>query len=246
MSADALACGPFSSYPRFEGGDLTALRYATRGQHYWYDGTVALDDAPLLPSVAGHYFVIDANYRVLYVGQSIDIRRRWFEGHHQFFRAKQAGGAWIGYVESFTADSVTQDREAAKAFLLQEEKLLIQLYAPALNREGADSFTLRNRYRAKAVRYFERLGQEARLRGPLHDDSVALFFYAAESYLGRDGAMTLYDVTTRDRYPHRIGRNHNALLQQDETFMERAALAAQSAAKKAQHKGKHSTKAHAS
>lgn len=234
--------GPFSTFPRFTGGPVLELFYSTRGDHYWYDGTVPIDNAPELPPVAGHYFVLDDLYKVLYVGQSINIRKRWFEGHHQFFRAKQAGGVRIGYVRSLDEEFVAEDRDAAKAFLLKEEKVLIQLYAPQLNRENVDKFTLRNKYRCNAVRYFERLAKEARLLGPLQDDSVALFFYANESYLGRRAAMTLYDIATRDRYPHRIGRGCNALLQHDEFFLERAALAAQSTAKRAQHKAKRTRK----
>jgi hypothetical protein len=238
--------GPFSAFPLFLGGPVSELFYSTRGEHYWYDGTVSIDNAPELPSVAGHYFVLNDLYKVLYVGQSINIRKRWFEGHHQFFRAKEAGGVRIGYVRSLEGEFVAEDRSAAKAFLLKEERVLIKLYAPTLNRESVDKFTLRNRYRRNAVRYFERLAKEARLLGPLQDDSVALFFYAAESYLGREGAITLYDVATRDRYPHKVERHYNVLLQQDETFMERAALAAQGTTKKPQHRSKHPAKTHAS
>ena len=194
--------GPFSVYPKFQQGSFTELRASSYGARYWYDGTVRLDDAPDLPSVPGHYFVLNQLYNVLYVGQSLDIRKRWFEGHHQFFRAKQQGGHWIGYVQSLPIDAVIQDKQAVKALLLTEEAALIRLYAPLLNREKHSSLVLRSRQRKQAVKFFERLAGETRLGRTPTADSLALFFYANEIFLGRTDAMVLAVLATRDRHPH--------------------------------------------
>jgi hypothetical protein len=211
-----LAYGPFSGYPKCTSGSFRQLVDQTYGKRYWYDGMVSIDDAPDLPSVPGQYFILDNRYNVLYVGQSLDMRKRWFEGHHQFFRAKRQGGQLIGYVQSFSPDALVFNREQAKTLLLQEEAALIRLYAPLLNREKHPSALLRNKHKKRAIGFFERLAVQGRLEKPPSADSLALFFYAGESFLGRADAMVLAVIATRDRYPHLLGKWSCALPDQEE------------------------------
>jgi hypothetical protein len=215
MTETAVA-GPYSTYPKFTSGTLSDLKASTTPLRYWYDGRVALDCAPELPAAPGLYFVLDGDMEVLYVGESTNMRKRWFEGHHQFFRAKQQGGQWIGYIKFPAA---TWDDESApeilKELLRKEEAALIRLYAPALNRGSVHPEIRRSRFRRKAVKYFERLATEARIGCPLVVDSLALFFYANESYLGREDAMVLARVAVRTVYWHHLASMCELLMHQD-------------------------------
>lgn len=52
-----------------------------------------------LPSICGIYFLLSSNGEVLYIVQSLDIRRRWMSHHRfkEFAQIDEAKIAWLEY-----------------------------------------------------------------------------------------------------------------------------------------------------
>lgn len=75
-----------------------------------------------LPSFAGIYLVIDGRGVLLYIGQSVDIRRRWKGNHHCKTFLKGRKDVVIAWVEMEN-----------KSERLATETLLIKFYDPDFN-----------------------------------------------------------------------------------------------------------------
>jgi excinuclease UvrABC nuclease subunit len=77
----------------------------------------------LLPQVSGIYKVLDANQKVLYIGQAKNIYRRWQSGHHKIAEILALCGtnAYIEWVE------------IPEWLLNRAENAAICFYQPSLN-----------------------------------------------------------------------------------------------------------------
>ena len=82
--------------------------------------SVPFDEADLqLPEEPGCYIVTTKQKIPLYVGQSMNMRRRWAGGHHQTFPCLRAGAKFIYYY-------VNNDP-------IETEKEYIEFFKPYLN-----------------------------------------------------------------------------------------------------------------
>ena len=80
--------------------------HSTRNAIYRYSSRgvitiVTIDRIESLPQVSGIYKVLDANKKVLYIGQAKNIYLRWHKGHHKIAEILSMCGtnAYIEWVE---------------------------------------------------------------------------------------------------------------------------------------------------
>jgi len=86
---------------------------------------IPFEERGLLPSSAGIYVVVDANNLVWYVGQSVDIRKRWFgKNHHRYPQLIRANRR-LRYKIYWQSCPINQ--------LNEKEIFYINLFKPELN-----------------------------------------------------------------------------------------------------------------
>lgn len=83
--------------------------------------SVRYDNKARLPIASGIYFVIDDSNEILYIGQAINIKTRWYYHHrkHEFKGREDIRIAWLDI-----------DRD----HLRKAESILIDIYQPCLNK----------------------------------------------------------------------------------------------------------------
>jgi excinuclease UvrABC nuclease subunit len=81
----------------------------------------------LLPQVSGIYKVLDANKKVIYIGQAKNIYKRWQNGHHKIAEILAICGtnAYIEWVE------------IPQWLLNRAENAAISFYQPPLNSKNS-------------------------------------------------------------------------------------------------------------
>lgn len=83
---------------------------------------ISVLDWEKLPEVCGLYLVMNAEEKVIYVGQSINIQKRWKNGHHKLSSImKHSPKATIRWVE------------LPHARLNHAEYMAVRFYDPILN-----------------------------------------------------------------------------------------------------------------
>ena len=77
---------------------------------------VTPDALPTLPAISALYFVLNANNDVLYVGQSRNLRQRWYMGHGRIQQFREAAFQRIHWLPLDIEDLVFTESEAIAYF----------------------------------------------------------------------------------------------------------------------------------
>ena len=85
--------------------------------------SVYFDEADLeLPEEPGVYLVTTSANIIVYIGQSVNLKRRWAQGHHRALECMRYGAQYIYYL-------ITENHLAKEAEYIYE-------YNPAINRRS--------------------------------------------------------------------------------------------------------------
>jgi len=82
--------------------------------------SVRYDNKAKLPVISGIYFVIDNSDKILYIGQAVNIKSRWYYHHrkYEFKERKNIRTAWL---------------EVDREHLRKAESILLDIHHPPLN-----------------------------------------------------------------------------------------------------------------
>jgi GIY-YIG catalytic domain len=94
--------------------------------------SVALADYRQLPDTTALYFIVNAIGKLLYIGQSIELKTRW-RTHHRLARYQQLEGIRIAWLDLSDRCPVTY-RDGRKKYLVALERSCIAYFRPPDNR----------------------------------------------------------------------------------------------------------------